>query len=721
MYANVLIEYGAKVLDKTFTYKIPNNLNVIVGNKVKVLFSNKEINGIVVSIEKKSLIDNVNEIISVVNKEIHLNDELIKLGYFIKENTFCTLIKAYQTMLPSSLKVNKQRQLEKYDQFLKLNKEKIEILKYIDNNKRSKTKISILNRLLNNETINKNDVSLVYKELLNENLIKLVNIRNYRIDTNIKKKKEYKLTDLQKNVVNNIELEKNNTYLLHGITGSGKTIIYIDLIKKVINSKKTAILLVPEISLTTQMVNRLYDSFGNDVAILHSGLSEGEKYDEYTKINDGRVNVVVGTRSAIFAPLKEIGIIIIDEEHSSTYKQESNPRYNAVDIAKWRSSYNNCPLILGSATPSLESFERAKKGVYKLLLLKERVANYSLPTVDIVDMKESFKKGNSILSDELKTNIVNTLDKKEQVLLLLNRRGYSTIVSCQSCGYTYKCPHCEITLTYHKSKNSLRCHYCGYTKILNNICPNCKEDAIRSFGTGTEKVESELNKLFPSYRILRMDRDTTTEKGSHKKYIDLISENKVDIIVGTQMISKGLDFPSISLVGVINADESLNIPDFRSNEKTFSLLNQVSGRAGRSGIESKVILQTFNPDNVLFNFVKNNDYESFYNYEMNIRHKLNYPPYYYLVGIKICSKNYDIASSNATKIYNYLKNNIGNNSIILGPSTANIFKLNNIYRFQIIIKYKHDDKLFNSIMFIDNMYVNNKDLYLEIDNNPISI
>ena len=462
------------------------------------------------------------------------------------------------------------------------------------------------------------------------------------------------------------------------------------------------------------MVNRLYNSFGDNVAILHSELSEGEKYDEYTKINDGLVKVVVGTRSAIFAPLENLGIIIIDEEHSSTYKQESSPRYNAIDIAKFRAEYNNCPLILGSATPSLESFARAKKGVYKLLTLDKRIGDYKLPSIKLIDMSLEMKKRNMLFSDELKKEIINTLEKKEQVLLLLNRRGYSTVVSCQSCGYTYKCPNCEITLTYHKSSNNLRCHYCGYTIFLNKICPNCKEDAIRSFGSGTEKIEKELNDLFPSARILRMDRDTTIKKGSHKKYINMIENREVDIIIGTQMITKGLDFPYISLVGVINADESLNIPDFRSNEKTFSLLNQVSGRAGRSGIDSKVILQTFNTDNIIYKYVINNDYNGFYNYEMNLRKKLKYPPYYYVISIKVCSKDYDKSSKNATKIFNYLKNNIDSNSIILGPSTANIFRLNNIYRFQIIIKYKYDNKLFDSIEFIDNMYIGNRDIYLEI-------
>ena len=516
-------------------------------------------------------------------------------------------------------------------------------------------------------------------------------------------------------------MDTNNVYLLHGITGSGKTVVYIELIKRVLKLGKSAIMLVPEISLTTQMVNRFYNSFGDDVAIIHSGLSDGEKYDEFTKINNKEVHVVVGTRSAIFSPLDNIGLIVIDEEHSSTYKQENNPRYNAIDIAKKRCEYNNCPLILGSATPSLESYSRALKNVYKLLVLNTRVGDYNLPKVELVDSQKEMKKRNMLFSDRLKEEIMNTLENGMQAMILLNRRGFSTFVSCQNCGYTYKCPHCEITLTYHKSTNNLRCHYCGYTTYLKNVCPNCGEDAIRNFGTGTEKIESELVKLFPSARILRMDADTTSKKGSHDKFIKMIENEEVDIIVGTQMISKGLDFPKINLVGVVNADETLNIPDFRSNEKTFQLLNQVSGRAGRSGIDSKVIIQTFNPDNILFNYIKNNDYIGFYKYEMNLRKKLKYPPYYFILSIKICSKDYDKSSKNATKIFNYLKNNIVISSIILGPSTASMFKLNNIYRFQIVVKYKFDDKLFDSIRFIDNMYINEKDVYLEIDNNPISI
>lgn len=722
MYASVLIEYNSKSLNKTFDYRIPDNINIKIGNKVKVLFNNRIIYGIVINIKDNTEYEQTNEILDVVNPNIYLNNELLELGKYLSKETLTTLIKAYQTMLPSSLKVkNIKNNYNKYEEYLVLNKDKNFITNYIKENTRSKVKINILEELLEKQSINKKNVSSVYKKLLEEDIIKIEKKRIYRLSFDNIKEVNYKLTENQENVVKNIDLKTYNTYLLHGLTGSGKTVVYIDLMKKVISLGKKAIMLVPEISLTTQMVNRLKNSFKNDIAILHSGLSDGEKYDEYTKINNNEVNVVVGTRSAIFSPLKNIGIIIIDEEHSSTYKQESNPRYNAIDMAKWRCKFNNCPLLLGSATPSLESFARAQKGVYKLLELNKRVNNYEMPEVKLVNMAQEMKKRNMIFSDELKHEINNTLKNKKQAMILLNRRGFSTFVSCQNCGYVYKCPHCEITLTYHKSKNSLRCHYCGFTKFLDIKCPNCKEDAIRDFGTGTEKIETELKKIFPEAKIIRMDRDTTTKKGSHEKYINLIEEGKVDIIVGTQMISKGLDFPNINLVGVINADETLNIPDFRSNERTFQLLNQVSGRAGRSGIKSKVIIQTFNTDNIIFEFIKNNDYISFFKYEMELRKKLKYPPYYYIISIKICSKDYELASKNSTKIYNYLKNNIEKQSIILGPSTASLFKLNNIYRFQIIIKYKYDNKIFDSLKFIDNLYITEKNIFLEIDNNPISI
>ena len=511
------------------------------------------------------------------------------------------------------------------------------------------------------------------------------------------------------------------TFLIEGVTGSGKTEVYLNLIEDTIKNGKTAILLVPEISLTMQIVDRFYDWFGSSVAIFHSALSNGEKYDEYLKILRNEVSVVVGTRSAIFTPLKNIGLIIIDEEHSDTYKQDNMPRYNAIDVAKKRCEYHNVPLVLGSATPTLETRARAIKGIYKHLFLNKRAGESLLPTVKIVDMTPEIKKRNFIFSEELINEIKNKLKLKEQIIILLNRRGYSTIINCSNCGYTYKCPNCDITLTYHKSTNNLRCHYCGYSCQKNEMCPNCKEDGLNYLGMGTEKVELELKKIFSEAKIIRMDQDTTSRKGTHEKIINDFKNRDYDILLGTQMISKGLDFPYVTLVGILNADTSLNIPDFRSNEKTFALLYQASGRAGRSNLKGKVIIQTFNPDNFVLKCVKNNDFNSFYNYEMNIRKILKYSPYYYLVSIKVISNDYNVALENANKITKYLKGNIDDTSIILGPTTANLFKFNNMYRFQIVIKYRFDNKLMNVLKYIDNIYINDNKTNIEIDIDPLHI
>ena len=545
----------------------------------------------------------------------------------------------------------------------------------------------------------------------------------YRINPDKKNLKEKVLTNEQMNAFNSVvsSFNKHEVFLLHGITGSGKTEVYIKLVENVIKIGKTVIVMVPEITLTTQIVKRFYETFGSSVAIFHSGLSDGEKYDEYSKILKGEASIVVGTRSSIFVPLKNIGLIIIDEEHTSSYKQENNPRYHAVDMAIFRAKYHNCPIVLGSATPRLESMARAKKGVYKYLTLKNRVGDAKLPKIELIDLSTSYKNGGSILSTDLQVKIMSRLENHEQVMLLLNRRGYSTIITCASCGYTYKCPHCDITLTYHKSSNSLRCHYCGFTKIMSDICPECHEKAIKTYGYGTEQIEKYIRELYPSYRVVRMDTDTTSRKGSQEKLINAIENHEYDIIIGTQMISKGLNFPKVTLVGVINADESLNIPDFRSGENTFNLLHQVSGRAGRSTSNGEVVIQTFNPLNKTLNYVLNNDYLGNYEYEMNIRKILKYPPYYYLVSLKVISSDYNKASMEANKVVNYLKKNLSDDTIILGPTTAAIFKLNNNYRFQILIKYRIDKNLTRVLKEIDEQYIFNKDTYLEIDVDPIRI
>ena len=613
MYAEILIEYPTKKIDKYFTYIVPDTIKEKIkpGMKVKIPFNTKIINGFVINIKSSyNETYELKEIVSLVDEELILNDELLKLGYFIKDTTLCPLITAYQAMLPSSLKIkDNNTNYNYYKTYIVLNKNREEIKNYLNEYNKKNKQTTILEELLVNDKLLKKDYSIsAINALEKKNLIKIVKEQEYRINKSNKKVLvKHELNDEQTKAYKEIiETKNNTTFLLEGITGSGKTEIYLNLINDVLKMRKTAIMLVPEISLTMQIVERFYDWFGSNVAIFHSALSNGEKYDEYLKILREEVSVVVGTRSAIFTPLKNIGIIIIDEEHSDTYKQDNMPRYNAIEVAKERCKYHNAPLVLGSATPTLESKARAEKGVYKHLFLTKRAGEGTLPTVKIIDMVKEIKKGNFIFSEELINGINKCLSNNEQVIILLNRRGYSTTINCSNCGYTYKCPNCDITLTYHKTTNNLRCHYCGYNKKCDDVCPNCQEDALNYLGLGTEKVEIELKKLFNSARIIRMDQDTTSKKGAHEKIIETFKNREYDILLGTQMISKGLDFPYVTLVGIINADNSLNMPDFRSNEKTFSLLYQASGRAGRSNLKGNVIIQTFNPDNYVLNCVKNN-------------------------------------------------------------------------------------------------------------------
>ena len=400
-----------------------------------------------------------------------------------------------------------------------------------------------------------------------------------------------------KPVLKTIDQDQHETFLLYGVTGSGKTEIYLQSIQEVLKKGKEAIVLVPEIALTPQMVDRFKGRFGNDVAVLHSALSTGEKYDEWRKVQRKEAKVVVGARSAIFAPFENLGIIIIDEEHETSYKQEELPRYHARDVAIHRARHHNCPVILGSATPSLESFARAKKDVYHLLTLSKRMNDRELPAVSIVDMREEMRSGNrTMFSRELFEKIEDRLAKKEQIILFLNRRGHSSFMMCRDCGYVMQCPHCDISLTYHRVSNEMKCHYCGHDTGVPEICPECSSNHIRYFGTGTQKVEEELLKLLPEARIVRMDVDTTGRKGAHEKLLDHFQSGKADILLGTQMIAKGLDFPNITLVGVLSADTMLHLPDFRSGEKTFQLLTQVSGRAGRHELSGEVVIQTYTPE-----------------------------------------------------------------------------------------------------------------------------
>lgn len=726
MIASVLIEYSNKKLDKTFDYIVPSFLisKIKVGMKVTIPFAKSIVEGFVLDLQNKEKDKNIEykEIIDIKDYEFILNEELLNIGKFVKEKTYSTLISCYQIMLPKALKAkNKYNVSIKYETFIKLKNKDFNIDEYINNNKRNTVEIKILNDLKKEKEINKKNYNISsINSLLKKDIITLVKYEKNRLNLKTEEKKEIKLSPKQEEIYKKIINEKNyKTFLLHGVTGSGKTEIYIKVIKEIIKEGKTAILLVPEISLTPQITSRFISEFNDDVAVLHSRLSEGEKYDEYRKILREEVNIVVGARSAVFAPLKNIGAIIIDEEHSASYKQESNPRYNAIDVAIYRGKYNNAKVILGSATPMLESYTRAKKGVYTLLTLNERI-NKNMPEITLVDSSLEYKKRRFLISEELENKINDRLKKNEQIILLLNRRGHSTFVNCTSCGYVFKCPNCDISLTYHKNNNTLRCHYCGYTKVFSNICPNCHEKSVNNLGLGTEKLEEKIKEKFERAKVIRMDVDTTSKKGAHAKIIEDFKNKKYDILVGTQMISKGLNFPDVTLVGVLNADASLNLPDFRSGEKTFQLLTQTAGRSGRSEKKGEVIIETFNPDNYVLKAVQNNDYIGFCIRELQIRKKLKYPPFYFITNLKIISYDYKLAQTESIKILKFLKQNLDETYIILGPTTASMFKMNNKYRFSIIIKYKDDKLLKKAITELNNIYLNSK-VNIEIDNNPINM
>ena len=516
--------------------------------------------------------------------------------------------------------------------------------------------------------------------------------------------------------------DEARTFLLHGVTGSGKTEIYLQTIEAVLNKGKQAMMLVPEIALTPQMVLRFKRRFGDDVAVLHSGLSTGEKYDEWQKIRDGRARVSVGARSSIFAPFKELGLIIIDEEHESTYKQEDYPRYHAREIAQWRSQYHNCPIILGSATPCLESFARAEKGVYTLLSLPHRVNQQALPNIDIIDMREELSRGNrSMFSNDLRDAMNARLKKKEQIVLFLNRRGYASFMLCRDCGHVPQCPNCDISLTYHKTTDQLKCHYCGYEETPSNQCPNCESEHIRQMGTGTQRVEELLQQEYPDARIIRMDVDTTSRKGAHEKLLSDFEQGKGDILLGTQMIAKGLDYPNITLVGVLNADTMLNLPDFRASERTYQILTQVAGRAGRHEKEGQVIIQTYNPEHYAIQDVKQNNYLTFYQREMTYRKLGKYPPYYFLINFTISHKEMKKVMEASKHIHHILLQHLTSKSYVLGPSPAALSRINNEYRFQILVKYKREPELLTALQYLDDyyheQYIKDK-LSLKIDIDP---
>ncbi|MCA0969254.1 primosomal protein N' [Halobacillus litoralis] len=546
------------------------------------------------------------------------------------------------------------------------------------------------------QTLSTTQASL--KPLLQEGVLREFDQEVFRDpyqDREFVRTKPFELTEEQAEaiapILTTIENREHDTFLLHGVTGSGKTEVYLQSIQQVIDRGEEAIMLVPEIALTPQMVDRFKGRFGSKVAVLHSALSAGEKYDEWRKIQRKEVQVVVGARSAIFAPFSKLGLIIIDEEHETSYKQEDRTRYHARDVAIERAKRHQCPVVLGSATPALETYARAAKGNYQLLTLTKRMNDANMPDVDIVDMRDELHEGNrSMFSRMLKEKIEDRLAKGEQVVLFLNRRGYSTFVMCRDCGHVAECPHCDIALTYHKRQNRLKCHYCSHEEPMPTECPECESKTIRFFGTGTQKVEEALEQLIPEARIIRMDVDTTRRKGAHERLLKKFGDKEADILLGTQMIAKGLDFGNVTLVGVLAADSLLNLPDFRASEKTFQLLTQVSGRAGRHKKPGEVVVQTYTPDHYSVDLASTYDFDQFFQEEMRIRKAFNYPPYYFLTLITVSHPNQLKVQEVTTKIVQFMRQKLSDQSIVLGPTPSALTRINNRYRYQCMIKYKKE-------------------------------
>ncbi|MTI69934.1 MAG: primosomal protein N' [Firmicutes bacterium] len=630
---------------------------------------------------------------------------------------------------------------KRYERFVKLltsNNEEINI------NKRAYKQIEILKYLKKNNNIKLNKLLSITnsnlqsaKSLESKGIIKIYEkeVKRNPVTKEIKKSYKYKLQYEQQkcfDIINSdIQNKRHNKFLLHGVTGSGKTEIYLQLIEKMLNLKKQSIVLVPEISLTPQTLDRFIGRFGDDVAVLHSRLSLGERYDEWRKIKEGEVNIVVGARSAIFAPFKNLGLIVIDEEHESSYKSSMSPKYDTIEVAKKRCELEDASLLLGSATPSINTYYEALKNDIKLLELNNRVNDKNMPEVDVIDMKEELKSGNkSIFSEKLYEAIKDNLKIGKQTILFLNRRGFSTFISCRECGHVLKCRECDISLTYHRNKNSLICHYCGLAVKPPNVCPECGSKYIKYFGIGTQRVEEMVKEAFDTAKVLRMDVDTTSKKGSHERILNKFKEGNADILIGTQMISKGLDFPNVTLVGVIAADISLNLPDYRSSERTFQLITQVAGRAGRGDNEGKVIVQTYEPDHFSIQMAKNHNYKEFYKNEILLREEFEYPPFINLINIVISGIKEHNVIKTSKETYREIINNIDkikmqfNKDDIMGPNPAPIMKIKGKYRWQILIKCDNGNiSILKDIIYsicVENNE-NKKSIKFNLDINPISI
>ncbi|MFQ5953012.1 MAG: primosomal protein N' [Candidatus Omnitrophota bacterium] len=651
-------------IDRTFQYKVTGSesFSPDIGKRVFIPFRNKKRVGYIVKIEEKPVVSEPRSLIDIIDEEPIFSDEMIDLARWIKDRYFCSWGEALEAMIPGVLKRGKVSAISR----VKEKRKRIEPTKPHTPNAEQKKVLADINKYLNEG--------------------------------------------------------RHEVFLLHGITGSGKTEIYLQAMENVLAKGRSGIMLVPEISLTPQTVERFASRFGSQVAVFHSRMLQSARFKEWKRIREGKAKVVVGPRSAVFSPFKDPGIFIVDEEHEPSYKQEDVPRYHARDVAIERAKKANVPVILGSATPSLESYHKAMIGEYRLVELTQRIKEKELPRVKLVDMRMEFgtRTGRQIISHVMEDVLRKDLSKKQQALIFLNRRGFSTFVSCRKCGHVVKCDKCDSPMVFHKQKNELICHYCNRRIPPPEICPACDQDYLMYKGTGTQRVESELKKIFPETKIARMDSDTMTKRGAHDRVLGEFKKHKIDVIVGTQMIAKGLDFPKVTLVGVVSADANLNLPDFRSGERTFNLITQVAGRAGRGDLGGEVIVQTYTPEHYAVSFAAKHDYHGFYDKEIISRRELLFPPFVHLVKITLRGRKEENVIKITGRLTERLTKKIPGIDI-LGPVPSPILKLRGYYRWNVIVKTKDRDGTIKNLREVLKGFRKGAGVFMAVDVDPITM
>lgn len=734
-YAGVIVDISLEKLDRVFDYRIPEDLknSVFPGVPVWIPFGmgNRRIKGFVVQLSDQCSYEpeKVKEILGVCDGAVSMESQMIGLAAWMKERYGCTMNQAMKTVIPVKNKVKEQTKV-----LVSIKPEQETVQEYMLQNKRSKAKLRLLEILLEQGTIEKEQLlkkaatsAAVLKELQEQEMIRLESEVVYRLPKIAKEeRKQIILNKEQQEILDSFSEDmvrkSAGMYLLHGVTGSGKTEVYMGMIEKVLDAGKQAIVLIPEIALTFQTVMRFYGRFGERVSVIHSKMSAGERYDQMERAKNGEISVMIGPRSAVFTPFPNLGMIIIDEEHESSYKSETTPKYHAREVAKKRCEMNHAFLVLGSATPSVESYFKASCGEYQLLKLTKRINDRELAKVQVVDLRKELKEGNrSVLSRTLRQQMEQVLAKKQQIMLFLNRRGHTGFVSCRSCGHVLKCPHCDVSLTIHRDQK-MRCHYCGYEQQTVKHCPECGSPYIGGFRAGTQAIEEVVRKEFSTAKILRMDLDTTRRKGSYEQILESFAKKEADILIGTQMIVKGHDFPAVTLVGVLLADLSLHASDYMAAERTFQLLTQAVGRAGRGHLCGNAVIQTYQPDHYAVQKAAEQDYEAFYELEIAYRDLMSYPPMSGMIAVLLQSENEELLETEAEKIKTMIMEMEISLLRVTGPSPAVVSKISDVYRRVIYLKHEDAEKLYQVRTMIDEAVKNGKitkEIKVEFDENPL--